>query len=166
MISIVRPIPIFDTNIFGHVQDGSISQKDWRYLLRHRSGHGWPLSAITGLELLAGFQEGHSKGFLKQKAQVELAYQLSKGHTHEEPCFLLCEEVLRVPYPPERTRLRVDVIADQITVVRFAKSMEDILAGRVPVKGLRTQGHGRRGLSGFDPSVLQEMLAGPKNEWK
>jgi hypothetical protein len=48
--------PIFNTNIFGHVQDGSISQKDWRFLLAHRSGHGWALSSVTGLELLAGIK--------------------------------------------------------------------------------------------------------------
>jgi hypothetical protein len=156
MISILRPIPIFDTNIFGHVQDGSISQKDWRYLLRHRPGRGWPLSAVTALELLAGFQEVHPERF-QQKAQVELAYQLSKGRILEEPRFLLCEEVLRVPFPPELARLPVDVIADHITVVRFAKAREDIPAGRVLVKGLLTKGQGQLGYSGFQPSVLKEL---------
>jgi hypothetical protein len=162
----LRPIPIFDTNIFGHVQDGSISQKDWRFLLGHRPGRGWPLSVVTALELLAGFQNLHSERFLRQKAQVELAYQLSKGRILEEPRFLLCEEVLRVPFPPERGRLPVDVIADHITVVRYARSMEDILAGRVLVKGLLTRGHGQLGFSGFNPSVLKELLSGPRTEWK
>jgi hypothetical protein len=166
MISILRPIPIFDTNIFGHVQDGSISQKDWRFLLRHRPGHGWPLSIITALELLAGFQELHSDRFLEQKAQIELAYQLSKGHILEEPRVLLCEEVLRVPFPPELARLEVDVIADHIDVVRSANSLEEILTAGVLVKGLRTKGHGRLGHAGFQPSLLKELVAGPKNSWK
>jgi hypothetical protein len=47
----MRPIPIFDTNIFGDVQSGDIPAGDWRYLLRHRPGHGWPLSLVTALEL-------------------------------------------------------------------------------------------------------------------
>lgn len=57
--SIVRPLkevrltPIFDTNIFGDV-GGRISEKDWRFLVRHRPCHGWPLSDITAWELLVG----------------------------------------------------------------------------------------------------------------
>jgi hypothetical protein len=99
MISILRPIPIFDTNIFGHVQDGSIWQKDWHYLLRHRPGRSWPVSAVTALELFAGFQEVHPERFLQQEAQVELSYQLSQGRILEEPCFLLCEEVQELLWP-------------------------------------------------------------------
>jgi hypothetical protein len=164
MASILRPIPIFDTNIFGHVQDGSISQKDWRFLLRHRPGHGWPLSIITALELLAGFQEGHSDRFSGQKKQIELAYQLSKGHIHEEPCFLFCKKVLHVPFPHER--LPVNVIDDHIRIVLRAQSLADILGGRVTVNKLRTKGQGHSGLSGFQSSALKEILAGPKNAWK
>jgi hypothetical protein len=105
----------------------------------------------TALELLAGFQNLHSDRFLRQKAQVELAYQLSKGRILEEPRFLLCEKVLRVPFP-----LNVD----------DSRLMEDILAGRVLVKGLLTRGHGQLGFSGFNPSVLKELLLGQRTEWK
>jgi hypothetical protein len=145
----LRLRPIFDTNIFGHVQGGQISQHDWRFLLEHRPGHGWPLSAVTALELLAAFQETHSDRFLQGKAQVELAYQLSKGHVLEEPRVLICKELLRVPYPSEEVPLPVDLLADHMHIVRSAKSLADILEGRVLVNRLRTKGRGHRGFSGF-----------------
>lgn len=87
----MRPAPIFDTNIFGHVQDGSIPQSDWHYLFRHRPGRGWPLSAVTALELLGGVDDVPSEKFLQLKEQVELAYKLSNGRILEEPRFLLCK---------------------------------------------------------------------------
>lgn len=162
----LRPTPIFDTNIFGHVQDGQISQRDWRFLLEHRPGHGWPLSAVTTLELLAGFQEAHSDRFFQGKAQVELAYQLSKGRVLEEPRSLICKEVLRAPFPSEEVPLPVDVLADHIHIVRCAKSLADILEARVLVNRLRTKGRGHRGFSGFRPAVLNDLVSGPKNSWK
>jgi hypothetical protein len=97
----LRPAPIFDTNIFGHVQDGSIPQSDWHYLFRRRPGRGWPLSAVTALELLGGVDDVPSEKFLQLKEQVELAYKLSNGRILEEPRFLLCKEVLRIPFPPD-----------------------------------------------------------------
>jgi hypothetical protein len=162
----LRLRPIFDTNIFGHVQDGQISQRDWRFLLEHRPGHGWPLSAVTALELLAAFQETRSDRFFQGKAQVELAYQLSKGHVLEEPRFLICKELLRVPYPSEEVPLPVDVLADHMQIVRSAKSLADIVEGRVLVNRLRTKGRGHRGFSGFQPAVLNDLVSGPKNSWK
>jgi len=162
----LRPVPIFDTNIFGHVQDGRISRRDWRFLLAHRPGHGWPLSAVTTLELLAGLQEAHSDRFFQRKAQVELAYQLSRGRVLEEPRSLICREVLRVPFPSEEVPLPVDLLADHIHIVRCAKSLADILEGRVLVNRLRTKGLGHRGFSGFQPAILNDLVSGPKNSWK
>lgn len=164
--SISRPRPIFDTNIFGRVQDGSISQKDWRYLLHHRPGHGWPLSSITALELLAGVHEVPAERFLQHREQIELACKLSKGRIHEEPRFLICNEVLRRPLPPEIPRLPVELLTDYMTVVRLAKSREEILANRVLVKGLLTRGKGRKGFAGFKPSLIKELVAGPKRVWQ
>jgi len=140
----LRTTPIFDTNIFGHVQDGSISPKEWRFLLAHRPGHGWPLSSVTALELLAGIDEKvRPEKFVQQKEQVEFAYQLSKGRIHEEPRFLICNEVLGRPLPPQIPRLPIEVLADYATVVRLAKSLEEILSNRVLVRGLLTRGKGR-----------------------
>lgn len=163
----MQPTPIFDTNIFGHVQDGSISAKVWRFLLAHRPGHGWPLSAVTALELLSGIHdEMRSEKFLQQKEQIELAYRLSKGRIHEEPRFLICNEVLGCSLPREVPRLPVKILADHLTVVRCAKSLEEILSNRVLVKRLQTRGEGHAGTAGFKPSVLEELVAGPRRAWQ
>lgn len=162
----MRPVPIFDTNIFGHVQEGRISRRDWRFLLAHRPGHGWPLSAVTTFELLAGFQESHPDRFSQGKEQVELASQLSRGRVLEKPRSLICKEVLRVPFPSEEVPLPVDVLADHIHVVRCAKSFGNILEGGVLVNKLRTKGRGHRGFSGFQPAILNDLVSGPKRSWK
>lgn len=158
----MRLTPIFDTNIFGHVQDGSIPTKDWRFLLAHRPGHGWPLSSVTALELLAGVHKVPSERFSQHREQVELACNLSKGRIHEEPRFLICKEVLKVPF--SLPRLPPELLADYMTVVRRAGSREEILANRVRVKGLH-KGKGHSGLAGFETSVFEELLDGPKREW-
>lgn len=64
----MRPTPIFDTNIFGHVKDGSIPQNDWRRLLAHRPGHVWPLSAVTAMELLDGIYDERPEKFIQPGA--------------------------------------------------------------------------------------------------
>jgi len=162
----LRLTPIFDTNIFGHVQDGSIPAKNWRFLLAHRPGHGWPLSAVTAVELLGGIREERPERFVQQKEQIELAYQLSKGRIHEEPRFLICNEVLGRSLPPEVPRLPVEVLGDHTTVVRCAKSLEELLSNRVLVKRLQTRGEGHAGTAGFKPSVLVEgFIRAPKREW-
>jgi hypothetical protein len=158
----LRLTPIFDTNIFGHVQDGSILAKDWRLLLAHRPGHGWRLSSVTAMELLAGIhEEVRPEKFVQQKEQVDFAYQLSKGRIHEEPRFLICNEVLGRSLPPEVPRLPVEVLADYLTVVRCAKSLEEILLNRVRVNKLMTRGKGHAGLTGFKPSARKRS---PKEE--
>ena len=107
----------------------------------------------------------HEK-FVQQREQVEFAYRLSKGRIHEEPRFLICNEVLGRSLPPEVPRLPVEILADHMTVVRCAKSLEEILANRVLVKRLQTRGEGHPGTTGFKPSVLEELVAGPKRAWQ
>lgn len=161
----MRPKPIFDTNIFGHVQDGSISGADWRFLLRHRPGHGWPLSIVTAVELLVGLDGASPQRFAHAKEQIGLAYRLSRGRVLEDPNFLFCKEVLRAPFPAKLARPRPELIADYMQVACCAKSLEDIRGRRVQVRGLRTRGGGQEGFAGFDPAVVAELLAGPKREW-
>ena len=161
--------PIFDTNIFGHVQDGSIPAREWRFLLRHRPGHGWPISVVTALELLAALPGATLDKFQKLKGQIELAHKLSKGRVPlDDPRFLICKEVFRVPFPDKLPRIEPEVMADHMEVVRCAKSTEDIRNGRVRVKKLLTRGEGHEGFAGFDPSVIVELAGGqesPKKEW-
>jgi hypothetical protein len=154
---VLRPTPIFDTNIFGHVQEGSIPKSDWQRLLRHRPGHGWPLSCVTALELLAGLHDVPSRKFPQLKEQFDLAFKLSNGRILEEPRFLFCTEVLRIPFPDDFIPPSASVIACYIDVVRRAKTLAEILAGRVPYKG---------GRAGFQTtSVLNDLVTGPKNQW-
>jgi hypothetical protein len=165
----VRLQAIFDTNIFGDIQDGTISARDWRFLLKHRPGHGWPLSIVTAAELLAGLPDVSPEQFRKAKGQIELACKISKGRIPlEEPRFLLCKEVLGIPFPEKLERLPPELVADHMKVVRCAKSAIDIRKGRVPVPRLLTKGYGHKGFAGFDASVIAELLGGdgsPKKEW-
>jgi len=94
------------------------SPQGWLALLRHRPGHGWPLSMVAALELLAGFDNALPKRFPESKEQIRLAYELSKGRVLEDPIFLLCKEVLRVPFPAKLERPRPEVIADYMQIVR------------------------------------------------
>ena len=144
--------------------------KDWRFLLRHRPGHGWPLSFVTALELLAGLSTAPTDKFFAVKEQIELAYKLSKGRRApwDEPRFLFCKEVLGMPFPEKLGYVRPEVVADHMEVVRCAKSPEEIRGGRVPVRRLKTRGCGSPGFAGFNASVIEELMGGqnsPKKEW-
>jgi len=140
--------PIFDTNIFGNVSAG-----ERRVLLRYRPPHGWPLSAVTALELLAGIGHVKLQKFHQLREQIELACQLSKGRILEEPRYLLCKEVLHVPFPPELVRPPVRTLSLYMEVVRRAKLLEEILEGRVrfPLRKQR---------AGFDACVVKDVLTG------
>lgn len=120
---------------------------------------------ISALELLAGFDNASAKAFAKSKEQIKLAYELSKGRVLEDPTFLLCKEVLRVPFPAKLERPRPDVIADYMQVVCCAASLEQVRAGRVPVRKLRSKGWGHAGSAGLGAAVVKELLAGPKRDW-
>src|SRR5712691_7332056 len=91
--------PIFDTNIFGHLQDGSISQDRWRRLLKHRPRYGWPLSNVTALEVLSGLHDIPEERFPSLRSQIDFAFKLSRGRILEDPKFLLCTELLRTQFP-------------------------------------------------------------------
>jgi hypothetical protein len=75
---------------------------------------------------------------------------------------LLCKEVLRISFPRHLTPPSAAVLARYLEVVRRAKSQREILEGRVPYKGFLTRGRGR---AGFQTSVLNDLVDGPKKEW-
>jgi hypothetical protein len=151
----LRLKPIFDTNIFGHVQSGLIPQSDWQFLLRRQERYGWRLSMITALELLAGIHEIPSDRFPQLRRRVELAFALSKGRILEEPVPLLCKEVLHLPFP--LTAPAEKVIRLHLDIVRHASTLQQILEGRVPFKG---------GPTGFKTtSAIDQVVSGPKKEW-
>jgi len=152
----LRPTPIFDTNVFGDVQRGRISQSDWKYLLRHHPRKGWLLSNITALELLVGVDAAKPKDFLHVRERIALAYHVSNGRILEDPRFLLCKEVLHIPFPPDQLPPDPGVISQYMDIIRRANSSKQLLTG-VPYKGRRA------GLK--TTSVLADIMAGPKRNW-
>ena len=128
----MRLQPIFDTNIFGDVQRGRISERDWRFLIRHRPRHGWPLSDITAWELLVGVNVVKPSDFPNVRQRIGLAYDLSKGRVLDDPRDLMCKELLRIPAP---TRARPLDTSRELDVIRRADSLEQLLSRTVPYKG-------------------------------
>jgi hypothetical protein len=157
--SALKPIPIFDTNIFGHAQDGSITQNEWQRLLCHRPRRGWPLSAVTALELLAGPHD--AQGFPEFKRRIELAYQVSTGRVLREPRICFCRQVLKKPFPSELGELSPGSLNFHLAIVQRAKSLADIVEHRVAYKS-RLSGKRR---AGFQPSLIKDLVAGPKRDW-
>jgi len=153
----LRPKPIFDTNVFGDVQRSRISQKDWQCLLRRRPSHGWPLSSVTALELLAGIDATPPEDFLDAKARIASAYYLSKGHILEDPRHLLCKEVLHIPFPPDQLPPSSSVISQYMDVIRRANYLEQLLKTGLPYKG------GRARLDAT--SILADIMVWPKLGW-
>lgn len=114
---------------------------------------------VTALELLAGLADVQPQKFHQLKEQIDLACQLSKGRILEEPRFLLCKEVLHVPFPPTLVRPPVKTLSLYMEVIRRAESLQEILEERVRFRL-------RNSRAGFkNTSVLKDLLAGPKREW-
>lgn len=154
----MRAIPIFDTNVFGHLEDGTISEKSWRYLLERRPAHGWPLSNVTALELLSGLHDIPDERFPNLRRQIELSFSISRVRILEEARFLICSKLLRSPFPTHLVPPFANVIVRYLEIVRRAKSCAEILKTQVLYKGLRT---------GFrETAVLRDLLDGPRNQWK
>jgi hypothetical protein len=152
-----RPTPIFDTNIFGDVKRGNISQTDWQYLLRRRPRDGWKLSSVTALELLAGVDATPTQDFLDAKARIASAYNLSEGRILEDPRHLLCQKVLHVPFPPDQLPPSSSVISKYLDVIRQANYSDQLLKTGLPYKGGKVR---------LDTtSILTEIMAWPKLGW-
>jgi hypothetical protein len=153
----LRVKPIFDTNVFGHVQAGLIPLSDWEYLLARRPRHGWPLSHVTALELLAGVHFAGAKGFPNVKRRVELAQQLSKGRVLEDPRILICKYVLRVPFPSDQVAPAALIFSRYLDAVRRASTLDQLLHVGVPYRGKRLQ------ISGF--SIVADVAGSVKHQW-
>jgi hypothetical protein len=141
-------IPIFDTNIFTHVQSGLISTNEWLRLWKHRPRHGWRLSFVTAMELLAGLPDISTESFPRLKQRIETAWSLSRGRILEEPRHLLCTKVLRRPFPPDKVAPAAHLLARHMDVVRCARSLAGLRAR------MRTL------------DAVKQLAAGPKAEWK
>jgi hypothetical protein len=153
----VRLIPIFDTNIFGDLQRGSISQDAWRRVRQRAPGRGWPLSSVTALELLAAVDAAPAASFLDVKQRISAAYSMCSGRILEDPRMLLCKEILRIPFPTDQAAPAGNVIARQMDVVRRSNSLEQLLKG-IPYKG--------RHIKMNATDAITQVMAGPKKDWK
>jgi hypothetical protein len=151
----VKLNPIFDTNVFGDVQRGRISQKDWRYLLRHRPRHGWPLSLITACELLVGVNVVKLNDFPDVRKRIGLAYDLSNGRVLADPRVLVCKEVLRVAAPTVMPSPLL--IGKEMDVIRRANSLDQLLSKGVPYKG--------RLIGLVSATCFLDDMARPKKTW-
>lgn len=152
----LRLKPIFDTNVFGHVQSGLIPQSDWQFLLQHRPRHGWPLSVITVLELLASLDGIPSQKFSDLKAQVSLAFNLSRGHVLEDPTRMLCRDVLHVPIPADLVAPGGSMLQRHMDLVRRATTLAQLVQG-LPYKGLHARFK--------DLSAVNDIVSDLKNKW-
>jgi hypothetical protein len=152
----LRLKPIFDTNIFGHVQSELIPQSDWRFLLKRRPRYGWPLSLPTVLELLAGLDGIRSDKFPNLQAQVKLAFDLSRGRVLEDPMPMLCREVLHIPFPARLATPAGSMLHHYMEVVRRATTFAQVFRG-VPYRGLEA----RLGTT----SAVNDLVSNLKKQW-
>ncbi|HEY1465317.1 MAG TPA: hypothetical protein VGF44_18020, partial [Terriglobales bacterium] len=88
---------------------------------------------------------------------IALAHDLSKGRVLNDPRFLLCKEILHIPFPPEELPPAALVISKYMDVVRRAKTIGQLLTHGVSYKGKRA----RIGST----SILAALMAGPKKQW-
>lgn len=153
----MRLIPIFDTNIFGDLQRGTISQDAWRRVRRKAPGRGWLLSSVTALELLAAVDAAPSAAFLDVKQRISAAYSMCNGRILEDPRMLLCKEILHIPFPADKMAPAGRAIEREMDVVRRGNSLEQLLKG-IPYKG--------RHIKLNEKSAITRVMAGPKRDWK
>ena len=95
--------------------------------------------------------------FPSVRQRIELAYALSNGRVLNDPRFILCEEVLRIPFPSDQLAPAAPVISKYMDIVRRAATLVQLLSGRVPYRGRFA------GLN--STSVLADLMAGPKRAW-
>jgi hypothetical protein len=131
-----KPVPIFDTNVLADVQRDKISQSDWSALLRHRPGHGWPLSSVTAFERLAAVDAARPENFPNVKQRIALAYNLCKGRVLEDARFLICRELLHIPAPETLPRFAATA-QKHMDVVRRANSFDELTSSGVQFKSMR-----------------------------
>ncbi len=158
----MRLIPLFDTNIFTHARKGTISASDWQFLLRRRPPRGWPLSAITLLELLVGVHRIAPENFEHSKREVVLARDLSKGRVLDEPRVLLSEKVLHTAFPSTLVPISTKMLGQLMGVISQANSKEEIVEGRVQYKPSL---YGKNRSAGINTSLVENLMAEPKEMW-
>ena len=116
------------------------------------------MSQVTALELLVGLDVERPENFSDVKQRIELAYKLSKGRVLNDPRLLICDEVLRIPFPADEMPPASHVISKYLDVARRAATKEQLLKQGVLYKGKLA----RIGST----SILADLMAGPKKQWR
>lgn len=86
-----------------------------------------------------------------------MAYNLSNGRILEDPRFLLCKELLHIPFPPDRLPPFSPTISRYMDVTRRANSLKELLSTGVAFQGRKARIN--------TTSVLADVMAGPKKAW-
>jgi hypothetical protein len=93
---------------------------------------------ITVLELLAGLDGIPSEKFPDLKAQVSLAFNLSRGRVLEDPTRMLCRDVLHVPIPADLVAPDGSTLQRHMDLLRRAATLVQLLQG-LPYKGINAR---------------------------
>jgi hypothetical protein len=156
----MRTTPLFDTNVFSDAANGDISQREWTLLKKQRPRRGWPLSAVTAMELLAGVDAVPDPQFSNARDAIRLAYELSAGRILPEPRALICEKIFARRLP--EVEIRPALLSKHMLVACRAANKRELLEGRVLVARLSRHSETR---GGFDPALITQLLRGPKETW-
>jgi hypothetical protein len=156
----MRLTPLFDTNVFSNASMGLIDQASWRFLRKHRTRKGWPLSAVTAIELLAGLRMVPQDKFGKARDAIALAFDLSSGRVLKEPRQLVCEQLFGREFP--EAEIRTKVLSNFLLVASRAREKRELSERKVFIKrhSSRVNTYG-----GFDPAIVGDLLKGPKEKW-
>jgi hypothetical protein len=91
------------------------------------------------------------------RQRIGLAYNLSNGRVLNDPRFLICRDVLHIPFPPDQLPPVAPVISRYMDLVRRATTLDQLLNMRVPFKGKH---------AGINSTcVLADLMSGPKKSW-
>jgi len=112
---------------------------------------------VTALELLAAVPAAPPQSFLDVRARITDAYDISKGRILEDPRHLLCNDILRIPFPLNLVPPSSRVISRYMDIIRRSKSLEQLLNTGVLYRGRR--------IKLVDPTILADIMATPKQDW-
>ena len=156
----MRTTPLFDTNVFSDASQGAISPREWALLKKQRPRRGWPLSAVTAMELLAGIDAVPEAQFSNARGAIRLAYELSAGRILPEPRALICEKILKRTLP--EVEIRPDVLSKHMLVASRAANKCELFEGHVFIARVSRRVDK---LGGFDPELIAKLVKGPKEKW-
>lgn len=132
MVSLRRPKFMFDVHIPAYVQNGKISQAEWRCVLKFLSSRArYAVSSITLYELIAGIDGGDDAHFLENRDRLKILCEPAG----REFLPLAADFVRRVVFkrPIRAKAFQSGKLKRWVKVILNAPSKRDLLAGNVLV---------------------------------